>query len=106
MLSRYTLIFTFSPRVIVVTVPALGQLRPPRKLYVGPPLSASKMEGIGGFAQNTIFIRFCISCIFVRFLMSEPDGYESCQPCKAAETFIVVETLHCATQKKLKEKVS
>ena len=25
--------------------------------------------------------------------MNEPDGYESCQPCKAAETFIIVETL-------------
>ena len=25
--------------------------------------------------------------------MNELDGYESCQPCKAAETFIIVETL-------------
>ena len=25
--------------------------------------------------------------------MSEPDGYESCRPCKAAEIFIIVETL-------------
>ena len=30
---------------------------------------------------------------FVRFLMYESDGYESCQPCKAAETYIIVETL-------------
>ena len=39
------------------------------------PLSASKMEGKGGFTQNAIFIRFCISCIFERFLMNELDGY-------------------------------
>ena len=25
--------------------------------------------------------------------MNEPDRYESCQPCKAAETSIIVETL-------------
>ena len=54
----------------VLLVPALGQLSPPEN-----PLSASKMEGKGGFTQNAIFIRFCISCIFVRFLMNEPDGY-------------------------------
>ena len=38
------------------------------------------MEGIGGFTQNAVFTRFCILCIFdlfVRFLMNEPDGYES-----------------------------
>ena len=60
-------------------VPALGQLSPPRKLHVGPPLSASKMEGIRGFTQNAIVIQFYISCIFVRFVMNEPDGdgYES-----------------------------
>ena len=51
----------------------------PRKLHVGPPLSASKMESKGGFTHNGIFIRFCISCIFVRFLMKEPDGYVSTQ---------------------------
>ena len=56
-------------------VPALGQLRPPRKLQVGPPLSASKMEGKCGFSQNATFFRFCVSCIFVRFLMNESDGY-------------------------------
>ena len=56
-------------------VPALDQLSPSRKLHVGPPLSASKMDGKGGFTQNAIFIRFCISCVFVRFLMNESDGY-------------------------------
>ena len=40
--------------------PALGQLRPPRKLHVGPFLAASKMIGKGGFTQNAIFIRFCM----------------------------------------------
>ena len=31
---------------------------------------------------------------FVRFLMNEAklDGYKVCQPCKTAETFIIVET--------------
>ena len=58
-----------------VAVPALGQLRPPPKTSRGAPLSASKMEGKDGFTQNAIFIRFCISCIFVRFLMNESDGY-------------------------------
>ena len=43
--------------------------------------------------KTAIFIRFCRSCIFVRFLINEPDGYESRQPCKADETFIVVGTL-------------
>ena len=66
------------------TVPAQGQLSPPPKknLHVGPLLSASKMEGIGGFTQNAVFTRFCILCIFdlfVRFLINEPDGYESRQ---------------------------
>ena len=51
------------------------------------------MEEIGGFTQNAIFIRFCISYIFVRFLMNELDGYEFRQPCKADETFIIDETL-------------
>ena len=50
------------------------------------------MERIDGFTQNTIFIRFCISCI--RAIFDERTcGYESCQPCKAAEIFIIVETL-------------
>ena len=72
-------------------MPALGQLRPPRKRHVGPPLSASKMKRIKGFTQNAVFIRFRISCIFdlfVRFFMNEPDAYESYQPCKADETVI------------------
>ena len=33
------------------------------------------MEGKSGFTQNAIFIRFCISCIIVQFLMNEPHGY-------------------------------
>ena len=32
------------------------------------------MEGKGGFTQNAIFMRFCILCIFVLFLMNESDG--------------------------------
>ena len=60
---------------MLLTVPALGQLRPPKKIHVGPLSSASKMEGKGGFTQNAIFIRFCVSCIFVRFLMNESDEY-------------------------------
>ena len=67
------------------TVPALGQLRPPQKVHVGPPLSASKMEGKGGFTQNAIFILFYISCIFVRFLMNESDGYVFTQNAMASD---------------------
>ena len=77
-------------------MPAQGQLSPPRKRHVGPLLFASKMEGMGGFTQNAVFTQFCISCIldlFVRFFMNEPDAYQSCQPCKADETVIVVATL-------------
>ena len=50
---------------------------PQKKLHVGSPLSASKMESKDGFvfSQNATFIRFCMSCIFVRFLMNEPDVY-------------------------------
>ena len=50
-------------QIRVHAVPALGQLRPPRKTSRGAPLSASKMEGIGGFTPNTMFIRFGISSI-------------------------------------------
>ena len=58
---------------------------PPRKLDVGPLLSASKMEGKGGFTKNAIFIQFCISCIFERFLMNEPGGYFFTQNAMASD---------------------
>ena len=80
-LSRQTIFCAQLHAVIKVSelapVPALHQLRPPRKLHVRPPLSASKVEveGKGGFTQNAIFIRICISCIFVRFLMNESNEY-------------------------------
>ena len=54
------------------------------------------MEGIGGFTQNAVFTQFCILYIFdlfVQFLMNEPDGYKSRQPCKADEIVIIVATL-------------
>ena len=69
----------------------------PRKLHVGPPLSASKMEGKGGFTQNAIFIRFCIPYIFVRFLMNEPDGYVFTQNAMAsnfASTYPSLKSTH------------
>ena len=43
-------------------MPALGQLRPPKKTSRGAPI-IRKQNGRNGFTQNTIFIRFCISCI-------------------------------------------
>ena len=48
-------------------VPALGQLKPPtpRKLHVGSPLSASKMEGRGGFTRDTIFITTSVARVDV-----------------------------------------
>ena len=61
-----------------------------RKLHVGPPSSVSKMEGKGGFTQNAIFIRFCISCIFVRFLMNERNGYVFTQNAIASDFGIYV----------------
>ena len=64
---------------------------PYRKLHLGPPLFASKMEGKGGFTQNAIFIRLnCISCIFVRFLMNEPDEYVFTQNAIASDVVLVV----------------
>ena len=78
------------------TVLALGQLRPPQKRHVGPPLSSSKIEGIGDFTQNAVFTQFHILCIFdlfVRFFMNKPDGYKSCQPCTRLTRLIVIATL-------------
>ena len=44
---------------------------PPKNFTWGPLIR--KQNGISDFTQNEIFIRFCMSCIFVRFLMKEPD---------------------------------
>ena len=46
-------------------------------------------NGKGCFTQNAIFIRFCISFIFVRFLMNEPDGYVFAQNAIAYPSFYV-----------------
>ena len=59
-------------------VPVRGQLRPTPKTLRGAPFirkQNGRLSHLGGFTPNAIFIRFCISCIFVRFLMNELDEY-------------------------------
>ena len=54
-------------------VPALGQISPPqKKLYVGPPLAASKMEGKGVLhrMRRICFYTYCDCvrfCIYVAY---------------------------------------
>ena len=58
---------------------------PPENFTWGPFYHQSKWKVKVVFTQNAIFTRFCISCIFVRFLMNEPDRHAFTQNAFASD---------------------
>ena len=58
---------------------------PPENFMWGPFIRKQNGKYKGGFTQNAIFIRFCISRIFVQFWRNEPDGYVFTQKCDVSD---------------------